>query len=160
MDKQQAEELANSLMEVYGLDGWTLRLNKNKHLLGLCNYDSRVIELSAPYVLNNTVEHVIDTILHEIAHALAGRTANHGPVWKAQAKKIGAIPKACATDAVMPQGRWQARCSGCAREFHYHRKPTYIRSRYCRKCGPLIGKLVFRDHAIKPGQQIQISFPY
>lgn len=34
--------------------------------------------------------HVKDTVLHEIAHALAGHEAKHGPVWQKIAKEIGA----------------------------------------------------------------------
>ena len=39
-----------------------------------------------------------DTILHEIAHAIAGANAGHGPVWKAVAKRIGAAPRARAEE--------------------------------------------------------------
>jgi hypothetical protein len=32
---------------------------------------------------------ILDTILHEIAHALVGHKEAHGPVWVAKAKEIG-----------------------------------------------------------------------
>ena len=35
-----------------------------------------------------------DTVLHEIAHALVGPEARHGPEWKAIAKRLGATPRA------------------------------------------------------------------
>ena len=41
---------------------------------------------------------VKDTILHEIAHALAVARAGHGPAWKTVARRIGATPKAHAEE--------------------------------------------------------------
>lgn len=46
------------------------------------------IELNYNFVLNNHEVHVIETILHEIAHALTpGNGHNH--VWKEQARELG-----------------------------------------------------------------------
>ena len=39
-----------------------------------------------------------DTILHEIAHAIAGVEAGHGPAWKAVAQRLGATPRARAEE--------------------------------------------------------------
>ncbi len=39
-----------------------------------------------------------DLILHEIAHANAGPGAGHGPIWKAEARRIG-----CTADRCMPK---------------------------------------------------------
>jgi len=44
-------------------------------------------------------EQLTDTILHEIAHALAGPAAKHGPAWKAIARRLGATPKSCAPES-------------------------------------------------------------
>lgn len=145
MDKDEAEILARYYMDLYGLLDWEFRFNKNKNMLGLCRYDDMLIEMSEGYVLHNNVAHVTDTILHEVAHALAGRGTGHGPRWKVVAARVGATPQACSKDAILPQGKWQARCPVCARVFHFHRKPKYIRSRYCLQCGPEQGKLSFKD---------------
>ncbi len=152
MDKGEAEILAKYYMDLYGLSEWTFRWNKNKTMLGVCRYDDLLIEMSEVYVSNNSTEHVTETILHEVAHALSGRGTGHGPRWKVVAARVGATPKACSKDAVLPQGRWQAPCPGCARVFHFHRKPKYIRRRYCIACGPEQGKLNFKDtQPVLPG---------
>ena len=39
-------------------------------------------------------ESIQDTVLHEIAHALAAPEAGHGPLWKTVARRIGAAPMA------------------------------------------------------------------
>ena len=148
MEKAIAEDLIRRLMAQHGVADWFFKWNRNKHFLGLCKYDSRRIELSEVYVANNPMEHVRDTVLHEIAHALAGPDAKHGPLWKATAIRLGANPKSCAADAIMPKGRWQAQCKHCGREFSKYRKPKRVRSHYCRRCGPDHGRLWFRDRLL------------
>ena len=44
-------------------------------------------------------EQIRDTVLHEIAHAIAGREAGHGPLWKVTARRIGATPRAKAYES-------------------------------------------------------------
>ena len=46
------------------------------------------IEIAEYYALNSSPETVLDTLLHEIAHAIAGPAAGHGPVWKAVAIRL------------------------------------------------------------------------
>ena len=48
--------------------------------------------------MNGDPREVRDTILHEIAHALAGAKAKHGPAWKAIARRLGATLKARAEE--------------------------------------------------------------
>ena len=43
-----------------------------------------------------------DTVLHEIAHVLAGRKADHNHVWVSWAIKLGAKPSACGNVPVSP----------------------------------------------------------
>ena len=46
------------------------------------------------HALEGNEEEIRDTVLHEIAHAIAGPEAGHGPLWKATARRIGATPRA------------------------------------------------------------------
>ena len=41
----------------------------------------------------------VDNLLHEIAHAIVGREAGHGPLWKVTARRIGATPRAKAYES-------------------------------------------------------------
>lgn len=43
-----------------------------------------------------------DTVLHEIAHIVAGRMAEHNGTWEALAVKLGAEPTACGSVPVSP----------------------------------------------------------
>jgi hypothetical protein len=46
---------------------------------GTCRYSRKLITLSRQLIELNDQARVLDTILHEIAHALAGPKTGHGP---------------------------------------------------------------------------------
>lgn len=129
-------------MDQHGLHDWSFAYNRRKRAMGLCVYRRRAIELSIYFVQRNGDGEVVDTILHEIAHALVGPGHGHDAVWKRKCVEIGAEPLRCG-QADMPGGRWQARCGGCGRSFHRHRKPTRTHGWFCRACGPERGRLVW-----------------
>ena len=141
--REQAHRLALELMALHGLHGWRFALNRRKRHLGLCRYESQTIELSAHLVDRNDWDEIRDTILHEIAHALVGPGHGHGRAWKRKCLEVGASPKRCG-QADMPRGRWQARCGGCGRQYHRHRRPKRLAGWHCRSCGPERGKLLWK----------------
>lgn len=133
-------------MTQHGLSGWSFGYNRRKRSLGLCRYEEKRIELSIYFVTNNSLEAVEDTILHEIAHALAGPEAGHGEHWKRVCRQIGAIPERCDSTARMPKGHWRGVCAKCGLEYTRYRRPLRNRQYACRSCGPTTGKIVFRLH--------------
>lgn len=86
-----AEKLVNELLAVHGLAqiGWKFSWIKHKRLFGRCVYTSKEIQLSWPQTKENNYDHVKDTIIHEICHALVGPGHGHGPVFKQKASEIG-----------------------------------------------------------------------
>jgi len=143
MDVLHAQQLASSMMISHGLADWTFAYNRRRRSLGLCRYMLRRIELSLPYVMRNDEASIRDTILHEIAHALAGQRAGHGARWKAICRQIGAVPERCDRVAVMPRGRWVGRCGCCGQEFQRYRRPARRANYSCRTCGPDKGAITF-----------------
>lgn len=89
MDLKELEASAGREMMEHGLHGWTFGLAATKRRLGVCKYRTKRIEISEYYALNSPPQTVLDTLLHEIAHAIAGPAARHGPVWKAVAIRLG-----------------------------------------------------------------------
>lgn len=84
---------AKSIMAKHGLSDWSFKINgRLKRTLGLCSYSKREIQLRRKHVEEDTYDCILDTLLHEIAHALAGYNAGHGPKWKAIAIRLGAKP--------------------------------------------------------------------
>jgi hypothetical protein len=105
LQPQVAKQLALDLMGQHGLitHGWNFVWFENDaKTLGVCSWDrtDRQIRLNLDYVDGNSDEHVKDTILHEIAHALTPEElSHHGPVWRKKCKEIGAIPRAFCYDS-------------------------------------------------------------
>ena len=125
--------------------GWKFIYNNRKRALGVCSYRKKTIELSKEFAIHNDVAEVHDTILHEIAHALAGSRAGHGRLWKQWAVKLGARPQAgTAGHKIVMEYKYEARCSKCDNKVAgYHRRPTRDFSRLShRNCG---GRLVLID---------------
>ena len=89
---------ARALMDVHGLEEWTLRFSAAQRRLGACLEQPEIIEIARRHAARGDPRQVTDTILHEIAHAIAGANAGHGPVWKAVARRVGATPKARAEE--------------------------------------------------------------
>jgi len=165
MDLDHARNLATQMMSLYGLNDWTFEFNSSKRQLGVCKESKRRIELSSHYVFQNTEAHVKDTILHEIAHALVGVEHGHNEIWKRMCRRVGCLPKACDSSAILPQGAWQARCPGCMTLFHRHRKPANVAGMYCKRCGAVKGRLLFKNVRLKefkpvaPGKEGRLKEP-
>lgn len=94
-------EHAYALLSEYNLDSsWRVSVSPNMwRRLGTCNFDKKLIRLSESHVRRGSFDQVMDTIRHEVAHALArqrfGQSIKpHGPEWKAIARELGATPRA------------------------------------------------------------------
>jgi predicted SprT family Zn-dependent metalloprotease len=154
MDRAKLVSIAGELFKEHGLDarGWRLEFRRFGHLLGRCCSRRRIIAISDFYADENTEANVLDTLLHEIAHALVGPSHGHGPIWKAMAKELGCLPNS-KTGIVIRPGRYQATCPTCGSVFHKYRKPRHSLGYYCPSCGKEEGRLAFSvqevDSAVK-----------
>ena len=71
------------------LNLWSFGWDSAKKRLGVCKYGEHRISLSRYFVDLHTIDEIEQVMLHEIAHALAGPKAGHGPKWKRIATEIG-----------------------------------------------------------------------
>lgn len=91
-DEKRLEKIVLDTLRENGASGWTVIFGRQSGALGYCEYTKKEICISRRVILTSW-EAALDTALHEVAHALAGHRAAHGPVWKAIARKIGANPQ-------------------------------------------------------------------
>ncbi|QEL15606.1 SprT family zinc-dependent metalloprotease [Limnoglobus roseus] len=145
----RVRELAEGRMKQHGLIGWQFGFNSNVRRAGVCRYPTRTrpgrIELSRHFIAHNSADEILDTILHELAHALVGHDHGHDAVWRAKCVEIGARPERCYGQHVaMPKGRWQAVCPGCSKAFDRHRRPKRVTGWHCKACGSERGQLLWR----------------
>lgn len=131
---EQIEQFAQEALDVHGLSeaGWTYAWDRARRRFGCCDYSKKQITLSVHLAAINSFQQCQDTILHEIAHALAGREAGHGPKWKEACLQIGANPQRCySSDQVnQPPSKYIRYCPHCG-----HHSPVYRRTKKLYACG-------------------------
>lgn len=133
------EQLAWQALREHGLfdKGWIFRWDRAVTRLGLCNYSTKTISLSKKiYSLESNRDTALDTILHEVAHALCGKGAGHGPVWKATARRLGADPTRCGNVSEKPLRRLVGTCA-CG-SIHGRDRVQEHRKYQCRRCHMII----------------------
>ena len=135
--KAAIEGMARDLMTEHGLPvtgpgAWVFRWDRSKTREGACIYGRRVISLSWPVAQIREIAESRDTVLHEIAHAIAGYRAAHGPAWKAVCRKIGARPKAC-SDGERAAMRYTGACPA-GHTVQRDRVTDKARASWCGKC--------------------------
>lgn len=131
MDLLDVRRLAVQLMITHGVGDWRLVFDRAKTRAGQCRYSRREISLSAPLMLLQNEETVRETVLHEIAHALAGPRAGHGPAWQAVARRIGSTAARTLVSPDLPARDWIGTCpAGHVAE--RHRRPQAPLS--CTRC--------------------------
>src|SRR5437660_9871003 len=90
MTRQQASELLRKTLDENTLVDWHVRLTTDvtKPYLGLCSYKDKAIILNAHHIDTHPEVEVINTIRHEVAHAMCP-THGHDEYWQETAKKLG-----------------------------------------------------------------------
>lgn len=136
MELELAAKLTRENLDKWELNEWKVKFNDRHCSFGLCSYDEKTIYLSRHLVVLNSVERVMNTILHEIAHALLGPGFGHSKEWKNLCIKIGGNGIRCYTEAntVTPKflRKYTYVCITCGRETH---KSYVLRQpRACGRC--------------------------
>ena len=88
MRTEDIETLAKELLAVWSMDDWRVIFHDEEDPTGRCFVKSQTISISK-HVSDAEVR---DTILHEIAHALAPDEPDHNRIWRDTARQVGANP--------------------------------------------------------------------
>lgn len=114
MEDSKILELANKYRQMYGLRNWTMAINNRlRTTAGRCSRGQQRIELSGHVMREWPTDEVIDTILHEIAHALTPKDRGHGEEWRAKCVEIGAKPDRTYGNDLPVSKRFEGKCSRC-----------------------------------------------
>ncbi len=112
--------------------GWQFAFDLAPVRGGSCRYSDQQITLSVTYCLKASKAEIVDTILHEIAHAIVGPKHGHDATWKAAARQIGCTAERCHRLQHTPP-RWHGQC-GCGQQWERQRLSQRIRISRCGKC--------------------------
>ena len=123
---------ANALIDLHLDRSWTFRFDNAKTRAGLCNYTDKRISVSKYLASRYEDDEIHQVLLHEVAHAIAGTRAGHGPKWKAVAKDLGYEGKRLHDGEIANEfAPWVGTCP--AGHVHYrYRQPA--RALACGKC--------------------------
>jgi predicted SprT family Zn-dependent metalloprotease len=126
-------QLAHEKMRELGLDSsWEFVFDSAKQRAGLCNYSDHKISLSKYIVEYHSIDQSEQVILHEIAHALAGKSAGHGPNWKSVAKSIGyRAEKFTGKEIAEQTAKWIGECRNGHRHYRFKSPKAKLSCLYC-----------------------------
>ena len=143
---QQAREL----LARHQLSLWSFQFDNGRKRAGCCQYGTQVISLSYEFAKHAPEEEILDTILHEIAHALVGKAHHHDAVWRATAIAIGCSGRRCHELQFTPP-RYIVQCErGCWVATTERRRSNMI----CKHCRCT---LVYQTYTEERWQRIQAA---
>lgn len=132
----------DKLKTIHNISKWKLIVNSRLcNTAGRCKYTPEEIDI-AQTLLNKpdtTRDNIMNTLLHEIAHAITGPKHHHDAVWKANAIKIGCTGDRCHT---LKLGKEKAVVlQMCSKNCEYNEYPKFRYTdkmkntkRICGKC--------------------------
>lgn len=131
MNLNEATMMANQIMRdnLMSERGWRLTWNQRRGAAGVCRYKTREISLSLPITKACDAEEFRETVLHEIAHALAGHGAGHGPEWLKTYRALGGkggriVNPRKAMEIAKASARWAAECRVTGENMGYSNRLT------------------------------------
>lgn len=124
---------AEALIALHLDRSWTFAFDTAKRRAGQCNYNDRRITVSRYLAAKYGDDEIHQILLHEVAHALAGHRAGHGPRWLQVARDLGYDGSRLHDgEGASELAPWIGRCPGGHEHFRY-RRPSAPLS--CRLCG-------------------------
>ena len=87
LTEQEALTLTNALLAEYHLTDWTVEWDNDRILAGSSTQNTRRITLSRVMLAGRSDDVLIETIRHEVAHALT--SGNHDEEWLAVLVSLG-----------------------------------------------------------------------
>ena len=89
MDINEALKLGRKLLDENGLKDWKIDTNFHKRSHGICYHSKKKIEISEILTPHCKDSAVLNTLTHEIAHALVGPKQGHGDLWRNTHIRLG-----------------------------------------------------------------------
>lgn len=136
-DPTQVKIWADALISMHldalhGPGSWTFAFDNAKRRAGLCDYSKRRISVSRYLTAKFDDDETHQVLLHEVAHAMVGPEAGHGPEWKRAARDIGYVGgRTHDGEIAHERAPWIGICPAGHEHFRF-RRPTRVSS--CAKC--------------------------
>lgn len=128
------ERQARALMTAHGVGSLAFEFDRGKRRIGATHFVRigntvlpKKITISRHFAEILSDDEIRETMLHEIAHALAGHAAGHGPRWQAEARKLGIKGDRCKATSAAPEKSVKGWCPVCEKvAMQQHRLPLRV----------------------------------
>ncbi|MCI2957778.1 SprT-like domain-containing protein [Agromyces atrinae] len=111
---------------------WTFGFDNAKKRAGICNFTTKTITVSRYLAARYDDDEIHQVLLHEVAHAIAGPRAGHGPKWRQIAADLGYVGKRTHDGEIADElAPWAGKCPA-GHEHYRYRAPT--RALSCGLC--------------------------
>lgn len=125
---------ADALIAHHLDDSWSFGFDNAKRRAGLCDFANKRISVSRYLAARYDDDTNHQTLLHEVAHALAGPKAGHGAKWKTIARELGYVGGTTHHGETATElAPWIGVCPA-GHVAYRHRRVT--RATSCAKCAP------------------------
>lgn len=159
MLRASATKLLRELLDSQELSHWHIRLTTDlsKPFLGLCSYKDKCIILNAHHLDTHPDPEVVNTIRHEVAHALTPHH-QHDEVWRAKAVELGCDNTQACVNYSLSETAIDAIRSGAELKVEFDerteviRTPKYTVSRLqdkCEECGKVAKEKESKEVRVK-----------
>lgn len=140
MDLDEARTWAMLMLDEHGLldRGWTVTWDNARRRAGICRYRTRTICFSRFITEHVSEPEFMDTVAHEVAHALVGAGHAHDAMWRRKAVELGGSSSRT-SDFFDPQAPWIGICEH-GKSFYRYRSPRVATYR-CRCSSPISGQM-------------------
>jgi SNF2 family DNA or RNA helicase len=173
MNRQLALKYCREELDNNNLKEWGIRVSSDIQFMGLCSHRDMTIFLNAHHIDTHPDPEIIDTIKHEVAHAIAGPGHGHDATWTTIAMGLGVNNlSACSTIGLDPRVIDAIR-SGHSVEVEFEEKkierqvtveetvyqPKYKVTRLqerCSDCGKVAEEIFAIDTVDKEGNQCKL----
>jgi SprT protein len=123
---------ADALLRLHLDDSWSFAFDHATKRAGLCDYGRKRISISRHLAARWDDDEVHQTLLHEVAHAIAGPGTGHGAQWRRVADELGYVGGTTHSGEIaVERARWHGRCAA-GHEFVRFRRPA--RTVSCGAC--------------------------
>lgn len=141
MDLDEAHTWAMLMLDEHDLldRGWTVTWDNARRRAGFCWYPKRTIGFSRFIAERVSELDFMDTVAHEVAHALVGGDHGHDAVWRRKAIELGGSGIRT-HDFFDPQAPWIGVCEH-GKRFNRYKTPRSGATYYCRCSLPVSGQM-------------------
>jgi predicted SprT family Zn-dependent metalloprotease len=141
---------ANALIALHLDSGWSFGFDNAKTRAGLCNYTAKRITVSKYLAARYDDDEIHQVLLHEVAHAMAGTRAGHGPKWRATARELGYEGKRLHDGAIADElAPWVGSCPAGHVHYRYKRPARALACGRCSRRFDTANLIEWRQRAVR-----------